>query len=320
MAKKVLITGISGFAGSHLAEALIAKNQYDVSGTYLSASSLVNLATVKKKLRLSQIDLIKKEDIASFVKEVKPDLVFHLAAFPAVGESFGHPEETIMNNIVAQLNLLEALRKFEFFECRVLVVSSADVYGEVAKKDLPIDEETRFSPVSAYAVSKITQDFLGLQYFLSYGMKVIRVRPFNHIGPRQSPGFVVADFAQKIAKIEKGLSEPFITVGNLDSRRDFTDVRDIVHGYVLLLEQGKIGDVYNIGSGKSYKISEILDMLLSFSKEKITVKKDQSLIRPQDLLERVCDNSRFVELTGWKAEIPLKQTLKDTLDYWRNIV
>lgn len=320
MKKKVLITGISGFAGSHLAEFLIDKKEYEVNGTYLFSSSLRNLVKVAKRLHLSQVDLTHQEDIARLVKEVKPDLVFHLAALPAVGESFDRPGETIINNVTAQLNLLEAIKKLGFLDCRILVVSSADIYGRVSRKDLPINEKTSFYPTNAYAVSKIAQDFLGLQYFLSYKLKIIRARPFNHIGPRQSPGFVIADFAQKIAKIEKGELEPVLRVGNLLPRRDFTDVRDMVRAYTLLIEKGIPGEAYNIGSGVSHKISDILDMLLSFVKAKITVEEDPLLFRPQDSPDRVCDNQKFIKLTHWKPEIPLEQTLKDTLDYWRKIV
>ncbi|QQG41016.1 MAG: GDP-mannose 4,6-dehydratase [Candidatus Levyibacteriota bacterium] len=317
---KALITGISGFAGSFLAEYLISLKKYKVSGTYLVSGSLKNLSSVKDNLELTQVDLINQEGIEQLIERERPDVIFHLAALPGVGSSFDKPAETIINNVAAQVHLLEAIRKAELFDCRILVVSSADVYGKIAKEDLPIDEETKFYPSSSYAVSKITQDFLGLQYFLSYNMKIIRARPFNHVGPRQSSGFVIADFAQKIAKIEKGLQEPILNVGNLEARRDFTDVRDMVRAYELLISLGKTGDVYNIGYGKSYKISKILQMFLSITRVKITIRKDQSLLRPQDLLERVCDNSKFVKLTGWKPEITLEQTLKDTLDYWRDIV
>lgn len=320
MKKKVLITGISGFAGSHLAEVFIDKKGYEVSGTYFTSASLINLAKIAKKLHLSKVDLTHQKEITSFVKKIKPDLVFHLAALPAVGESFDRPGETIINNIIAQLNLLEAIKKLGFLDCRILVVSSADIYGNVPRKDAAIDEEAGFYPTNTYAISKIGQDFLGLQYFLSYKLKIIRTRPFNHIGPRQSPGFAIADFAQKIAKIEKGKSEPALRVGNLLSRRDFTDVRDMVRAYALLIEKGILGEVYNIGSGVSHKISDMLDILLSFTKAKITIEEDPLLFRPQDSPDRVCDNRKFVKLTNWKPEVSLYQSLKDTLDYWRNIV
>lgn len=320
MVKKVLITGISGFAGSFLADFLLTNREYEVSGTYLSQASLVNLKQNREKLHLFHVNLTNQEETMLVVEKAKPDFIFHLAAIPAVGASFDRPAETITNNITAQLTVLEAVRKIGLSECKILVVSSADMYGRVSEKELPIDEKTNFYPTNAYAVSKIAQDFLGLQYFLSYDLCVIRARPFNHMGPRQSTGFVIADFAQKIAKIEKGKMEPVLRVGNLESKRDFTDVRDIVCAYTLLVEKGQFGEAYNIGSGTSYKINDILTKLLSFAKVKISVEQDEALFRPKDSLDRVCNNSKFVALTGWKPTIPLEKTLQETLDYWRDIV
>ena len=212
---KALITGISGFAGSFLAEYLFSQKKYFITGTYLSKGSLSNLTNIIDSLHLVKVDLTDQKAILQLIGEERPDVVFHLAALPAVGASFDKPAETIINNVVAQVHLLEAIRKVGLFNCRILVVSSADVYGKVAKEDLTIDEDTEFNPTNAYAVSKNAQDFLGLQYMLSYNMKIIRARPLNNIGPRQYLGYVVADFAQKIAKIEKGLQEPLLTVGNL---------------------------------------------------------------------------------------------------------
>ncbi len=320
MAKKVLVTGISGFAGSFLAEYLIAQSEYEVSGTYLSSASLKNLTNVEKKLHLDKIDLKDSQKTLHFIKEVKPDLIFHLAALPAVGASFDRPSETIVNNVTAEINVLESVRNMGLTTCRILIVSSADMYGRVSAKDLPIDEETGFYPTNTYAVSKIAQDYLGLQYFMSYNMQIIRARPFNHVGPRQTTGFVIADFAQKIAQMEKGKIEPILRVGNLNTKRDFTDVRDMARAYVLLLEKGKAGDVYNIGTGVSYTIADMLDMLLSYAKITIQVKEDPSLIRPQDSPDRVCNNKKLTALIDWEPIIPLKQTLEETLDYWRNIV
>lgn len=316
---KALITGISGFAGTFLAEHLVLK-KFEVLGAYLQEASLVNLGETKEKISLLKLDLSDKNSVFDFIKQNKPDYVFHLAALTSPSDSFEDPYTTIQNNISAQLNILEALRKLNLENTKILIVSSAEIYGLVDKKDLPIDENTSFNPTNPYAVSKLTQDFLGLQYFLSYKLKTIRVRPFNHIGPRQGDKFVVSSFAKKIAEIEKGKRQPILTVGNLKSKRDFTDVRDMVKAYLLSLENGTPGDVYNLGSGKSYEISEVLDKLLSLTKATIEVKEDKSLLRPIDNPESVCNYDKFFKISGWKPEISIDQTLSDTLDYWRNII
>lgn len=320
MHKKVLITGATGFAGSHLAEELLKNKNVKVFGTYLSEKSLENIQVIKDSLQLHKLDLTMKERVISLVNTIKPDVIYHLAALSAVGTSFNKPLETIINNVAAQLHILEAVRETNLPSCRILIISSADVYGKVDQKDIPVDEETRFNPSNTYAVSKITQDFLALQYFNSFKCDIVRARPFNHIGPRQTSGFVVADFAKKIAEIEKGISKPELLVGNLTPKRDFTDVRDMVKAYILLMEKGESGEAYNIGSGNSYRISDILERLLSFSRVKISFLVDQSLVRQEDVPDRRCDNTKIKELTGWEAKIPIGQTLKETLDYWRVIV
>lgn len=320
MAKKVLITGISGFAGSFLAEHLLLQKKYIISGTYLTEASLANVAHIKKDLDLISINLLDKDKVFELVSTAQPDLIFHLAALSSPSDSFKSPAETITNNVAAQVNLLEAVYKKNLINSRILITSSADIYGVVSEKDLPIDENTPFVPANPYAVSKITQDFLALQYFISYKLNIIRVRPFNHIGPRQAPGFVVSDFARRIAQIEKTQEKPILRVGNLTAKRDFTDVRDMVLAYVLALEKGSAGDVYNIGSGKAYSIEEILNIMLSIAKVKITVEEDPELIRPSDTPKLICDHQKFTKATAWEPTIGIKQTLKDTLDYWRNIV
>lgn len=199
-------------------------------------------------------------------------------------------------------------------------MGSADEYGLVGEEDLPMDEGTPLRPLSPYAVSKIAQDYLGYQYHLSRGMDVVRVRPFNHIGPRQALGFVVADFASRIALIEAGLEDPVLRVGNLAARRDFTDVRDIARAYYLALAKGATGEVYNVGASRSYAIREVLDRLLAMSEAPVQIEVDPGLVRPSDVPIRVCDCRRFRADTGWEPEYDLSTSLRDALNYWRDAV
>jgi GDP-4-dehydro-6-deoxy-D-mannose reductase len=320
MGKKILITGASGFVGSHLIDHLILNQKDTLYGTCFSKNDSRNLDKNKDKIKLFEVDLRKEEEVFKLIEEIKPDVIYHLAAFTSPVDSFSSPRETVLNNIACQINIFEAMRRSKLLESKTLVVSSAEVYGGVKQGEPPIDENAILNPTNPYAVSKLTQDLLGRQYFLSYGLKAVRVRPFNHVGPRQSPSFVVSAFAQKIAEIEKGKRKPVLPVGNLEAKRDFTDVRDMVKAYTLLMEKGELGEVYNIGSGVSYKIAEILEKMLSLAKVKIAVEEDRSLFRPTDDAQLVCNPAKIRELTGWKAEIPLEKTLKDTLDYWRSIL
>ncbi len=315
---KVLITGITGFAGNYLSDYLLKQNKFEVSGTYLNDKSLSNLDN-KDWIRLHQLNLMDADSTFKLIEYEKPDYLFHLAALPSAKKSYSNPGETFMNNVLSEINLLEAIRVNNLIESKILIISSAEVYGLVTSEDLPIDESTPFNPTSPYSVSKLAQDFLGLQYFNSHKLNIVRVRPFNHVGPKQPPHFVVSAFANKIALIEKG-KESVMSVGNLEAKRDFTDVRDMVRAYLLALEKGKSGDVYNLGSGTSHKISEILDILKGMSTTEIKIEQDPSLMRPSDDPELLCDPSKFENLTGWKPEIPIEKTLEDTLEYFRKIV
>lgn len=313
--KKAYITGISGFAGSFLAEYLLEKG-YVVGGSFISDNH-TNIDHIKHELELHKVNLLDKAELEKSVHKFSPDVLFHLAALTSPAESFKEPSKVFTNNISAQINLFESVRNSNMSP-RILITSSAEVYGLISEKDLPISEKTELRPGSPYAVSKIAQDYLALQYFLSYGMDIVRIRPFNHIGPRQTDQFVVASFAKQIAEIEKS-GEGKIMVGNLEAKRDFTDVRDMVKAYEVLAESGESGEVYNVGSGKSHKISEILNMLLKLSDQHIDTEVDPSKLRPSDVPDIRSDNQK-IEKLGWTPQIDLEETLKDTLDYWRHVV
>ncbi len=317
--KKILITGASGFTGSYLCEHLCSQNKFEIFGTYHREENYLS-SPVKEKIKFIKIDLTDYQSVFNLISKIKPNLFFHLAGATSPAKSFNDPIRTFTDDVNSQINLLEAIRKNNLINSKILIVSSAEIYGRVNTSQLPINENTPLSPASPYAVSKIAQDYLGLQYFLSYKLHCVRVRPFNHIGPRQKPIFVASDFAKQIALIEKGKNKPVISVGNLSAKRDFTDVRDIVKAYQLALEKGLSSESYNIGSGISHSAKEILDILLSLSSSKITIKIDPQKMRPSDIANIICDCKKFTDLTGWQPKIPLKETLLNILDYWRGIV
>jgi len=251
--------------------------------------------------------------------EARPDFVFHLAAQALVPAAWSDPWSTLENNIRGQLNvLLAALHQSTLPS--VLVIGSSEEYGVVPADQLPIRETYPLRPNNPYAVSKVAQDMLGYQYFASHRLPVVRVRPFNHIGPRQSPAFVASAFAKQIAEVEAGLREPKVLVGNLDARRDLSDVRDMVRGYYLALSQGEPGEAYNLGAERSYPMRELLEGLIALSKVKPTVEFDSQRLRPSDMPDVVADCSKMRSRTGWHAEIPLERSLQDILDYWRSRV
>lgn len=318
--KKILITGVTGFVGKYVAEALVDSPDVEVHGTYFSEDGRTRLGDLERKLLLHKVDLTQKKEVESLIADILPDQIYNLAAQTSPSESMKDPEKTLSTNILSELYLFEALKEKKLENTRVLAIASAEVYGKVSSEDLPIDERTQFRPISPYAVSKIGTDFLALQYFLTHKLQIIRVRPFNHIGPGQQPKFVLPMFAKQIADIEKGLQEPVMKVGNLKARKDFSDVRDIVRAYVLLMEKGEAGEVYNIGAGKSISIQEMLDILLSLSEKEIKVEVDQSLVRPIDVEDMYADISKIKTATGWTPLISIEETMKDTLDYFRKVI
>lgn len=312
---KALVTGITGFAGSHLADLLLSKN-IDVYGFCHPDHPAINISHIKNKIVLFSADLLDLSQMQDSLKGQTFDYVFHLAASSSPLLSFKNPWETFENNIKSQINLLETLKETSS-NAKILIIGSAEEYGLVDKKDLPLSENTPLRPPSPYAVSKIAQDFLGYEYFVHHKMQIVRVRPFNHIGPRQSGSFVVAAFAGQIAEIEKkGRGKIF--VGNLNSYRDFTDVRDMVKAYLLALEKGEPGEVYNIGSGKLIKIEGLLNKMIGKSSAKIEVVVDKSRFAPVEIEAFSCNYSKFHKATGWQPTIPLETTLSDTIEYERS--
>jgi GDP-4-dehydro-6-deoxy-D-mannose reductase len=312
--KRALITGASGFVGEHLCAYLLAHADWELAGTVYPQP--VEARPRDPRLVLRHIDLRDPGSVRALLGEMQPDAIFHLAAQSFVPTSFADPWDTLENNVRGQLNLLEAVRRSER-QVRVLVVGSNEEYGAPQPGELPQTEESPLRPSNPYAVSKVAQDFLGFQYFLAYGMPIVRVRPFNHTGPGQTPRFVVPAFASQIARIESGLQEPLLKVGNLDVARDFTDVRDIVRAYYLAVAQGEPGEVYNLASGRPQSVRALLEALLSHCRVEIRVEQDPALYRPVDVPVAYGSAEKFCRLTGWKPEIPFEQTLQDVLEYWR---
>jgi GDP-4-dehydro-6-deoxy-D-mannose reductase len=312
---RALITGIGGFAGSHLAEHLLDAGK-EVSGTLSPRGGTENLAGLEQQCRLLRLDLTDYASVRRALDEQAPEAIFHLAARASVPAAWSDPAATLQNNVIAQLNILRAVAEAGATP-RILIVASADEYGRVRPEDLPVDEDTPLRPVNPYAVSKVTQDYMGLQYYLSHRLPIVRVRPFNHAGPRQEKGFVVSDFASQIADIERGVQAPVLSVGDLSAERDFSDVRDVVRAYDLALGLGEPGEVYNVGSSKAVPVKDVLDLLLSMSRAEITVTQDAARMRPSDIPRIVSDCSRLHGATGWCPMVPLEKTLADTLEYWR---
>ena len=316
----VLITGITGFAGSHLAEYVLASHpDVEVHGIVRWRSRRDNIAHLGDRIKLHEADLNDFVSLKKALAESRPERIFHLAAQSFVPSSWRLPAETFAVNAVGQVNLFEAVLDLKLSP-RIQIAGSSEEYGHVRPDEVPMTEDNPLRPLSPYAVSKVAQDLLGYQYFMSYGLKAVRTRGFNHTGPRRGEVFVTSNFAKQIAEIENGKKPPVIHVGNLEAKRDFTDVRDMVRAYWLACEKGKPGEVYNIGSGRTIAMKDMLDILLSLSPAKVKVVVDPARLRPSDVPILYSDCRKFVALTKWKPRIPLEKTLEDLLDYWRERV
>jgi len=310
---KVLITGIDGFTAKYLARHLVAEG-CAVAGSYLLEGE--HLRDIPAEVTTHPLDVTDPQACRRLIEEENPDVLFHLAAQSAPALSWVKPQITARVNIEGSINILEAVRNAA--DCRVMLIGSAEEYGQVEPDEVPIDEDQPYRPRNIYGVTKIAQSMLADLYVRGYGMDIVTVRAFNHIGPGQSEDFVVSDFASQIARIQLGLIDPVIHVGNLSGKRDFTDVRDMVRGYWLAAQRGEIGGVYNIGTGMGLSIRSVLDRLIGLCSVPVEVRVDQDRYRPCDVPVLVCDSTRLRELTGWAPKIELTLTLKDILADWLN--
>jgi GDP-4-dehydro-6-deoxy-D-mannose reductase len=343
---RVLITGITGMAGSFLAEYLADHHpDVEVFGTFRWRSKLDNLQDLRNRDKLNVLDegqrITDTASLRRFVKPgkvtvidcelqdgsavrgviraVQPDKIFHLAAQSFVPTSWTAPAATLTNNIVSQVNLFEAVRDAHL-DPVIHIAGSSEEYGLVYPDEAPIMESNPLRPLSPYAVSKVAQETLAIQFFRSYGLKCIVTRGFNHTGPRRGQVFATSSFAKQIAEIEAGIRKPVIDVGDLDSRRDWTDTRDMVRGYWLATERGEPGEVYNVGQGTCIAVGDMLDILLSHSDVKIAKEQDPSRMRPSDVQLLWANVDKFKNATDWQPMIPFDQTMADLLDYWRERV
>ncbi|MBX9694069.1 MAG: GDP-mannose 4,6-dehydratase [Cyanobacteria bacterium] len=318
MKKRVLITGITGMAGSHLADLLLAEApDYEIFGTKRWRSSLSNVAHMGDKVKFIDCNLTDNTACQKLIETVRPDYVFHLAAQSFVPDSWANPNATLSDNIMMQLHLFEAIRSVGI-DPVIQIALSSEEYGKVLPSEVPVKENNPLRPLSPYAVSKVAQDMLAYQYNQSYGFKTIRTRAFNHEGPRRGEVFVTSNFAKQIAEIEAGLKPPQLKVGNLNAKRDWSDVRDVARAYWLSVQHCVPGEDYVIASGQSRSIQELLDFLLSQTKAKIEVVVDPDRLRPSDVELLQGDPSKFIKATGWKPRYTFEQTMTDLLEYWRD--
>ncbi len=311
---KSLIIGGAGFVGAYLIAHLREDLGHEVAVTKMETETIH-----AEGIEVYDLNILIKEDIVRLFRQVHPDYIFHLAAQSSVSVSWKNPQLTIDVNIKGAVNVLETVRELDF-KPKVLLIGSGEEYGHICPGDTPIGEDNNTRPGNIYAVTKVCQNMLGKIYADAYGLDIRMVRAFNHIGPNQMPLFAVADFCKQVAEIEAGKKDAVMKVGNLSARRDFTDVRDVVRAYALLMEKGKAGETYNIGSGHAIAIEDILQMILKKSSAKITVEVDPQKLRPVDVPVIEADICKVMADTGWQPRIPLEETIGETLDYWRGCV
>lgn len=309
---KSLIIGGAGFVGRYLAGHLLTL------GHEVAITKIPSEHTAADGVSVYDLDIRDQDAVSEVLKNVRPDMVFHLAAQSSVAVSWKHPQLTADINVKGILNVLDGLRRYGG-NPRVLLVGSGEEYGYVLPEETPVRETNPVRPGNIYAATKACQNMVGRIYAQAYDMDLVMVRPFNHIGPNQSPVFVTADFCKQVAEIEAGKREAVIRVGNLNVRRDFTDVRDVVRAYALLVRKGQAGETYNVGSGQAVKIGDILRTILDQSTASIRVEVDSEKLRPADVPVMEADISKVQRLTGWKPQISLEQTIEDMLGYWRKM-
>ena len=320
---KVLITGIGGFVGSHLADYTLAEFPgTQVLGLTRWWEPRDNISHILDKVKLCYGDLTDLPSLESILQEHKPDVIFHLAAQSYVDFSFSAPITTLDTNVIGTANLLEAVKKLKIssnYDPIIQIASSSEVYGQVKENEVPIKETNVFRPASPYAVSKVAEDMLSFQYWLSWKIKTIRTRMFTHTGPRRGEVFVESNFAKQIVAIEAGLQGPIVKVGNLDSVRTFLDIKDAIRAYWLLVNKCSPGEVYNVGGKETMTVGEMLKKLLALSANKnIKVEVDPARLRPSDVTLQIPCIDKFVQATGWQPEIKFDRTLEDILNYWRD--
>lgn len=320
--KKILITGVAGFVGSHLVDYLVEnhREEYKIYGIVRESDSFEKINHNLSNLHIITCDLINSSAVANVIKDLMPDYIYHLAGESSVKGSWDSLISLVNNNIVATLNILDALKFNKSLESKILLVCSSDEYGIVDNKDIPIREELPLRPISPYAVSKASVDMFSFQYYYNYGLMIIRIRAFNHTGPRRPEIYALSNFAKQIAEIENGILEPIINVGNLDAIRDYSDVRDIVRGYVLAMKYCKAGEVYNLCSSKGYKLGDLLERMISLTDKSIKIVQDKERMRPTDLPVIIGDNSKFRKVVPWEPKYNIETTLQDLLNYWRTML